>query len=185
MHIFSINGYCFQITFKTDQKFERLVFLVNVAMWTILLVTWLCGTSLAQFSNFNSFNSRPLVNQGEQAFSNFVSNPGQRDFSNFVDLPSQKLRQQQSNGRNPANLSPDCALALPSGGCISYEDVDAAFSLAARNLDYLPLKFPAEGNFTNEEVGNLGTVIHETTRILAKVKRQKNKINFDCKLLCY
>ena len=121
-------------------------------MWTIAVLSCLCGTSLAQFTNFNNFNSQPLVNQGERDFSNFVdfpsevrrpsvSNPGQRDFSNFVDLPSQTLRQQQSNGRNPANLSPGCALALPSGGCISYEDVNAAFVLAARNLDYLPLKF--------------------------------------------
>ena len=36
----------------------------------------------------------------------------------------------------------------------------------------LHLKFPAEGNFSNEDVGNLGTVIHETTRILAKVIQQ-------------
>ena len=145
--------------------------------------TVLCTTT-AQFNTFNQGqgslqgNLQPFTNfggnprQGEQPFSNFISNPGQRDFSNFVDLPSQKLRQQQTAGRNPANLSPDCALALPSGGCISYEDVNAAFSLAARNLDYLPLKFPAEGNFSNEEVGNLGTVIHETTRILAKVMQQ-------------
>ena len=155
-------------------------------MWTLFVVSCLSGSSLAQFTNFNSFNSRPLVNQGEPDFSNFVdfpsevrrppvSNPGQRDFSNFVDLPSQKLRQRQSNGRNPANLSPGCALALPAGGCITYEDVNAAFSLAANNLDYLPLKFPAVGNFSNDEVGNLGTVIHETTRILAKVKQHQIK----------
>jgi len=164
-------------------------------MRTVVILTTVLCTTAAQFNTFNqgqgglqgnqfnTFNQgqgdlqgnlQPFTNfggnprQGEQAFSNFVSNPGQRDFSNFVDLPSQKLRQQQTAGRNPANLSPDCALALPSGGCISYEDVNAAFSLAARNLDYLPLKFPAEGNFSNEEVGNLGTVIHETTRILAK-----------------
>ena len=75
----------------------------------------------------------------------------------------------------PENLSPGCALALPSGGCISYRDVDAAFGQAAESLPFQPLKFPPTGNFSNEEIGSLGTVIHEATRVLAKVTTKYNR----------
>jgi hypothetical protein len=33
-----------------------------------------------------------------------------------------------------------------------------------------PLKFPPVGNFSNRDIGNLGTVIHETARELARVR---------------
>ena len=33
-----------------------------------------------------------------------------------------------------------------------------------------PLRFPPVGNFTNADIGNLGTVIHETARELARVR---------------
>ena len=63
--------------------------------------------------------------------------------------------------------------------------VSKAFHRAARDLPFMPLKFPAEGDFNNEEVdawsppaflnltstikvGNLGTVLHETSRLLAE-----------------
>ena len=93
----------------------------------------------------------------------------QGQFSNFVDLPSQELRRTGENGQNQANLGRNCALKLDRGGCISFEDVNAAFKLAERHLDYFELRFRPRENLTNEEMGNLGTVIHETTRILAKV----------------
>ena len=32
-----------------------------------------------------------------------------------------------------------------------------------------PLRFPPVGNFSNRDIGNLGTVIHETARELARV----------------
>ena len=35
-----------------------------------------------------------------------------------------------------------------------------------------PLKFPPVGNFSNKDIGNLGTVIHETARELARVRLQ-------------
>ena len=92
----------------------------------------------------------------------------QGEFSNFVDLPSQELRNIGQNGQNQANQG-ECALELDHGGCITYRDVDLAFSLAERNLDYFELRYRPRENLTNEEMGNLGTVIHETTRILAKV----------------
>ena len=109
----------------------------------------------AQFSPFTGFPSS-------------FTNPGQAEFSNFVDLPSQRQRQ-PAGLRGPENLSPGCALLLPSGQCISYQDVNTAFGQAAESLPFQPLKFPNIGNFSNEELGNLGTVIHEATRILAKV----------------
>ena len=144
------------------------------------------------FNNFapspapSSFGPAPSFSQG------FSPNPGQLEFSNFVDLPSQ-VKQTKQNMKissisqimfymkifqrlrepaglaGPENLSPGCALALPSGGCISYQDVDAAFGQAAESLPFQPLKFPPTGNFSNEEIGSLGTVIHEATRVLAKV----------------
>jgi len=89
------------------------------------------------------------------------------DFSNFVDLPSQELRNLGHNEQDRANHG-DCALELDHGGCITYRDVNNAFSIADRNLDYFDLRFRPRGNLSNEEMGNLGTVIHETTRILAK-----------------
>lgn len=92
----------------------------------------------------------------------------QGQFSNFVDLPSQELRRTGENGQNQANHGVHCALELDRGGCISYEDVNAAFKLAERHLDYFELRYRPRENLTNEEMGNLGTVIHETTRILAK-----------------
>ena len=49
------------------------------------------------------------------------------------------------------------------------QDVNLAFGQAAESLPFQPLKYPATGNFSNSEIGSLGTVIHETTRILAKV----------------
>ena len=48
-----------------------------------------------------------------------------------------------------------------------------AFGQAAESLPFHRLKFPATGNFTNAEIGDLGTIIHETTRILAKVKTKE------------
>lgn len=52
-----------------------------------------------------------------------------------------------------------------SGGtCVTYEAVNAAFE-AARDRVGLP---PVRGKFESEDVGNLGTVIHETSRFLAK-----------------
>ena len=92
----------------------------------------------------------------------------QGDFSNFVDLPSQELRNLGHNEQDRANHG-DCALKLEHGGCITYQDVNKAFSIADKNLDYFELRYRPRGNLSNEEMGNLGTVIHETTRILAKV----------------
>ena len=37
------------------------------------------------------------------------------------DLPSQRLREPAVLSTGPENVSPDCALALPSGACISYQ----------------------------------------------------------------
>ena len=130
-------------------------------------------------SNSFPFQSFPAVSPSQQQFSSsqsfgdnsgrsFSPNPGQLEFSNFVDLPSQRLRQPAILS-GPENISPDCALALPSGGCITYQDVNLAFGQAAESLPFQPLKFPAIGNFSNAEIGSLGTVIHETTRILAQV----------------
>ena len=138
---------------KSDQTMTR-----------YLLSTLLLSLSQAQFSPFNSF-------PGPVQFSSFSSsfaNPGQLEFSNFVDLPSQRLRQ-PANQPGSDSLPPDCALPLNTGGCISYQDVNAAFAQAAESLPFQPLKFPNIGNFSNEEIGNLGTIIHEATRILAKV----------------
>lgn len=89
-----------------------------------------------------------------------------RQFSNFVDLPSQRLKV----GPSKTDIQ-GCALKLADGTCVKYEDVNAAFHAAAKNLPFMPLKFPAEGDFNNEEVGNLGTVLHETTRLLAEMYR--------------
>ena len=118
------------------------------------------SVSRAQFSPFPGFPGPVQLP---------FTNPGQAEFSNFVDLPSQRQRQ-PAGLRGPENLSPGCALLLPSGQCISYQDVNTAFAQAAESLPFQPLKFPNIGNFSNEELGNLGTVIHEATRILAKVK---------------
>ena len=119
-------------------------------------------SSQSPSSSFSSLNAAPPQR-------NFNNNPGQLEFSNFVDLPSQRLRQPASAPRPEQNLAPDCALALTSGGCITYQDVNLAFGQAADSLPYLRLKFPAFGNFSNAEIGALATVLHETTRILAKV----------------
>ena len=51
-----------------------------------------------------------------------------------------------------------------AGTCITYDAVNAAF-VAARDSVGLP---PARGKFETDDVGNLGTVIHETSRFLAK-----------------
>lgn len=48
--------------------------------------------------------------------------------------------------------------------CITYDAVNAAFN-AARERVGLP---PAKGKFEPADIGNLGTVIHETSRFLAK-----------------
>jgi peroxidase len=48
--------------------------------------------------------------------------------------------------------------------CITYEAVNAAFT-SARDRVGLP---PVRGKFTTHDVGNLGTVIHEASRFLAK-----------------
>ena len=127
--------------------------------------------TVAQFSQFTSF-------PGPVQFPGSSSNPGQLEFSNFVDLPSQRLRQ-PAGSLQPANLAPDCALPLTSGQCISYQDVNEAFVQAAESLPFQPLKFPNIGNFSNEELGNLGTVIHEATRILAKVRRQSHNTEYN------
>ena len=89
---------------------------------------------------------------------------GRRQFSNFVDLPSQRL---QEDGRTGGE-SQDCAMRLQGGRCVTYQEVSETFHEAAASLPFMPLKFPAEGDFSNEEVGNLGTVIHETARLLAQ-----------------
>ena len=118
---------------------------------------------------FSSQQSFPSSN-GQRSF----TNPGQLEFSNFVDLPSQRQREPASfNG--PENLSPDCALALTSGGCISYQDINIAFGQAAESLPFQPLVYRPRENLTNEEIGSLGTVLHETTRILAKVAKINTK----------
>ena len=167
--------------------------LMRVTMTTLLPLISTQFTSFAQqgpalgpsqSSGFASdsfpFQSFPAVSPGQQqSFSSqsfgdnsgrgFSPNPGQLEFSNFVDLPSQRLRQPAILSSGPQNLSPDCALGLPSGGCITYQDVNLAFGQAAESLPFQPLKYPATGNFSNSEIGSLGTVIHETTRILAKV----------------
>ena len=158
------------------------------------------GPSLgpAQSSGFASdsfpFTSFPAVSPGQQqSFSSqsfgdnsgrgFNPNPGQLEFSNFVDLPSQRLRQPAVLS-SQGGLSPDCALGLPSGGCITYQDVNLAFGQAAESLPFQPLKYPATGNFSNSEIGSLGTVIHETTRILAKVSHLTIKMFNPSKLRC-
>ena len=122
------------------------------------------------FSNSFSFESFsfPQTPAFPQTPQRSFTNPGELEFSNFVDLPSQRLRE-PAVIRGPENLSPSCALALPSGGCISYQDVNIAFGQAAESLPFARLRTHSFGNFTNEEIGNLGTVIHETTRILAQV----------------
>ena len=161
---------------------------VSMTMTTLLPVISTQFTSFAQqgpaqssgfASNSFPFQSFPAVSPGpQQSFSaqsfgensgrGFSPNPGQLEFSNFVDLPSQRLRQPAGLG-GQQSLSPDCALGLPSGGCITHQDVNLAFGQAAESLPFQPLKYPATGNFSNAEIGSLGTVIHETTRILAKV----------------
>jgi len=52
----------------------------------------------------------------------------------------------------------------PQNTCITYEAVNAAF-ISARDRVGLP---PVRGKFTTHDVGNLGTVIHEASRYLAK-----------------
>ena len=47
---------------------------------------------------------------------------------------------------------------------ITYDAVNAAF-VSARDRVGLP---PVRGKFTTHDVGNLGTVIHEASRYLAK-----------------
>ena len=98
------------------------------------------------------------------------TNPGELEFSNFVDLPSQRLRQPAAVP-GPENLSPGCALALNNGGCISYQDVNIAFGQAAESLPFARLRSDTYRNFSNAEIGDLGSVIHETTRILAQVQK--------------
>ena len=134
------------------------------SMTRYLLLLLLSPLSLAQFSPFTSFPGPVQYSSYTTSF----ANPGQLEFSNFVDLPSQRLRQPASQS-GPDSLPPDCALPLTTGGCILYQDVNAAFAQAAESLPFQPLKFPNIGNFSNEEIGNLGTIIHEATRILAKV----------------
>ncbi len=48
--------------------------------------------------------------------------------------------------------------------CITFDAVNAAFDQARQTVG-LP---PVRGKFTEQDVGNLGTVIHETARFLAK-----------------
>ena len=151
-------------------------------MWTFMFASCLCGTSLGQFhSRINPSPARIGPPHANEPFPTHRPSTGRNrpeeirnrrpgEFSNFVDLPSQNLRKTGENGQNQANHG-GCALDLDRGGCITYEDVNSAFSLAARNLDYFELKFKPVENLTNEEMGNLGTVIHETTRILAKVNQ--------------
>ena len=143
-----------------------------------LLLLLLLPLSLAQFSPFTSF---PGPVQFSSSYTTRFANPGQLEFSNFVDLPSQRLRQPVGQP-GPGSVSPDCALPLNTGGCITYTDVNTAFGQAAESLPFQPLKFPNIGNFSNEEIGNLGTVIHEATRILAKVVVQLdiNRRCFNC-----
>ena len=128
---------------------------------TRYLLPPLFSLSLAQFS--------PFPPREFSSFTTSFANPGQLEFSNFVDLPSQRLRQPAGPAGPDNLLPPDCALPLNTGGCISYQDVNLAFAQAAESLPFQPLKYPNFGNFSNEEIGNLGTVIHEATRILAKV----------------
>ncbi|XP_071750194.1 LOW QUALITY PROTEIN: salivary peroxidase/catechol oxidase-like [Lepeophtheirus salmonis] len=88
----------------------------------------------------------------------------------------------------PSSSSSGCALIIPGPGrssafdhgshvfggssfdyqgsntCITYEAVNAAFTTALERVG-LP---PVRGKFTTDDVGNLGTVIHETSRYLAK-----------------
>lgn len=83
-----------------------------------------------------------------------------------------------SSRPNNADASPSpsgCALIIPGpqGGssadvCITYEDVNSAFLTAKDKVGLPPVK---NGDFKTEDVGNLGTVIHEATRILAQQYR--------------
>lgn len=100
----------------------------------------------------------------------------------------------QYHEADPHSSNSNCALIIPSGGsslgggrssvfdgahssfggapngyqgsdtCITFEAVNAAFA-AARESVGLP---PVRGEFEIEDVGNLGTVIHETSRYLAR-----------------
>jgi hypothetical protein len=136
------------------------------------LLPSLFSLSVAQFSSFSTFPGSTQFPSTDQRF----TNPGQLEFSNFVDLPSQRLRQP---ARLTPELPPGCALLLNTGACISYQDVNAAFTQAVQSLPFQPLKFPNIGDFSNEELGNLGTVIHETTRIIAKAYSLEPSTVFD------
>ena len=52
----------------------------------------------------------------------------------------------------------------PDSSCITYDAVNAAFERAKASEGLRP----ARGKFTSADVGNLGTVIHEASRYLAK-----------------
>jgi len=101
-------------------------------------------------------------------FSSFNTVGGGRDFSNFVDLPSQRL--QLATGQSASNklaADPNCALVLPGYEyCITYSDIDIAFSQATEALQ-ARLRYRPTENLSTEEVGELGTVIQETSRLLA------------------
>ncbi|CAB4055842.1 PXDN [Lepeophtheirus salmonis] len=102
--------------------------------------------------------------------------------------PNQQHESLSSSDGAPSSSSSGCALIIPGPGrssafdhgsrvfggssfdyqgsntCITYEAVNAAFTTALERVG-LP---PVRGKFTTDDVGNLGTVIHETSRYLAK-----------------
>lgn len=69
-----------------------------------------------------------------------------------------------------AKAQDDCALIIPGGSggrfdtCITVDAVDAAF-LTAKDRVGLP---PPKKEFSDEDIGNLGTVVQEASRILAE-----------------
>jgi len=134
--------------------------------WWILLVT--IGSNAQFESSFVDINfpKRPIQSgRSERQLNGNFQN--EREFSNFVDLPSQRLQAIKQPDR--VHGDPNCALVIPDmEGCITYTSINSAFAAARDRVTDEPLKFPATGNFSNAEVGNLGTVIHETVRDLAK-----------------
>jgi len=94
----------------------------------------------------------------------------------------------QFSNVGPASSAPGCALIIPGlpktslfdhannifGGpsvpfdgentCISYDAVNAAFTQARKRVGLRPV----HGKFEIRDVGNLGTVVHEASRFLAK-----------------